>query len=57
MLFLTILIAKEVLLVGTEAVTEVPVITARLTHIVNPNRQQTIINPSKVAVENPHVSL
>ena len=55
MLFLTVLIAKEIILVGTGAVTEVPVITTGQIHIVNSNRQQTIINPSMVAVKNQHV--
>ena len=40
-LFLTILIAKEVLLVDTGAVTEVPVTTAGPTHIVNPSKNPT----------------
>ena len=50
MLFLTILIVKEVLLVDTGAVTEVPVITTGPTHIVNTNKLQGIIHPSKAAL-------
>ena len=51
----TILIVKEVLLVDTRAVTEVPVITTGPTHIVNTNKLQRIIHPSKAVVKNQHV--
>ena len=53
MLYLTILIVREVLLVGTGADTEVPIATIGTTHIAIPSRLQGTIHPSKAANKEP----